>query len=102
MRCNVSTGWEQTFCYYQTVTLPKGTYTVRVPTYNGKTATGGSSLLLWIPNSGSAVSSSLSSYAAKQWTLDEITFTLTKQTTGKLQIGYKAAAGGSTNSELNL
>lgn len=94
----LSTGWEQTFCYQQTVTLPAGTYTINVPTYNSKTVTGGSSLLSWIPNSGTTVSSSLKSYNVKAWTVDKITFTLTRQTTGKLQIGYKAVAGGSVNS----
>ena len=94
----LSTGWEQTFCYQQSVTLPAGTYTINVPTYNGKTATGGLSQLSWIPNSGTAVSSSRTSYKGKAWTLDQITFTLTKSTSGKIQIGYKAAAGGSANS----
>ncbi len=94
----LSTGWEQTFCYYQTLTLPAGTYTVTVPTYNGKTATGGTSQLSWIPNSGTATSSTVKTYSAKKWTLDQITFTLTKATTGKLQIGYKAASGASSNS----
>ena len=94
----LSTGWEQTFCYQQSVTLPAGTYIINVPTYNGKTATGGLSQLSWIPNSGTAVSSSRTSYKGKAWTLDQITFTLTKSTSGKIQIGYKAAAGGSANS----
>ena len=94
----LSTGWEQTFCYYQTVTLPAGKYTIVVPTYNGKSVTKGTSLLSWIPNSGTAVSSTLANYPAKQWKEDKISFTLTKSTTGKLQIGYKAASGGSANS----
>ncbi len=94
----LSTGWEQTFCYYQTITLPAGTYTINVPTYNGFTASKGSSQLAWIPNSGTAVTSTLSSYPAKKWILDKIEFTLTRQTTGKLQIGYKAGAEGSANS----
>ncbi len=94
----LSTGWEQTFCYYQTVTLPAGTYTFTAPTYNAKTVTGGISQLSWIPNSGTTVISTLKSYPARKWTVDEITFTLTKKTTGKLQIGYKAASGASSNS----
>lgn len=94
----LSTGWEQTFCFTQTVTLPAGKYTISVPTYNSKTVSGGKSLLSWQPNSGSTVSSTLSSYKGKSWTLDQITFTLTRQTTGTLQIGYKAAAGASSNS----
>ena len=94
----LSTGWEQTFCYYQTITLPKGTYTISVPTYNGKASTGGTSQLAWIPSSGTSTTSSIQTYPAKQWTMDEITFTLTRSTTGKLQIGYKAVAGGSASS----
>jgi len=94
----LSTGWEQTFCYYQTLTLPAGTYTINVPTYNGKTATKGTSQLAWIPTSGTSVVSSLANYPAKTWQVDQITFTLTRNTTGKLQIGYKAATGPSSNS----
>lgn len=94
----LSTGWEQTFCYTQTITLPKGTYTIKVPTYNGKSVTAGISQLAWIPTSGTKVASTLKSYPAKKWTVDEITFTLTKQTEGKIQIGYKAGANGSVNS----
>jgi len=94
----LSTGWEQSFCYYQTVTLPAGTYTFTAATYNGKTATGGSSQLAWLPSGGIGIKSSLSGYPARQWTKDQITFTLSRQTTGKLQIGYKAAAGGSGSS----
>lgn len=95
----LSTGWGQTFCYYQTITLPKGTYTVTVPTYNSKTVTGGTSKLAWIPNTGTTgVASTVKSYKSKQWTVDQITFTLTTSTTGKLQIGYQAASGSSDNS----
>jgi len=39
----LSTGWGNDFPYYQTVTLPKGTYTISVPTYNGKSVTAGTS-----------------------------------------------------------
>ena len=92
----LSTGWEQEFSFSQTVTLPAGTYKVNVPTYNGYTATAGTSRLAWIPSSGSSVTSSVSSYPSKEWTLDHISFTLTKATTGSIRIGYKAGAGGST------
>lgn len=94
----LSTGWSETFGYYQTVTLPAGTYTIKAPTYNGYTATAGTSDLSWIPETGTKVKSSVSSYPSNQWTLDEITFTLTKATTGKIQVGYVAGANGSANS----
>lgn len=94
----LSTGWEQDFSLYQTVTLPAGTYTIIVPTYNGKSVSGGKSLLAWIPNKGTQVSSTVTSYPSKKWTVDKIQFTLKSVTTGKIQIGYKAAANGSANS----
>ena len=94
----LSTGWEEQMKYYQTVTLPAGSYTISVPTYNGYSSTGGSSLLAWIPSSGSSVKSTVTSYPSSKWTLDQISFKLTKTTTGKIQIGYKAAAGGSSGS----
>ena len=94
----LSTGWSQNFCYYQNITLPAGTYTINVPTYNGKTVTTGTSKLSWIPVNGTAVTSKLSKYTSRKWTLDTITFTLTEETAGKLQIGYRAATGASSNS----
>ena len=94
----LSTGWEQTFCYTQTITLPKGKYTIKVPTYNGKSATVGISQLAWIPTTGTTVTSTTTSYPSKQWTVDEISFTLTKPTQGKIRIGYKAGSGGSASS----
>ncbi len=94
----ISTGWGETFLFYQEVSLPAGTYTIKVPTYNGKSVTLGTSQLAWIPSSGTSVKSTVSSYPANQWTLDQITFTLTRTTKGKIQIGYKAGAGPSDNS----
>lgn len=94
----LSTGWTQDFTLSQTITLPAGTYTLEVPTYNGFTATGGTSLLAWLPNSGTATTSKQTGYPTGEWTLDKITFTLTKTTTGKIRIGYRAADNGSDNS----
>ena len=94
----LSTGWTQDFYYTQTVTLPAGSYTLTVPTYNGFTATAGKSMLAWIPNSGATVSSSVSSYSSNAWTVDKISFTLNSKTTGNIRIGYKAGDGGSGNS----
>ena len=94
----ISTGWAQTFIFYQTVTLPAGTYTINVPTYNGSDRTAATSQVAWIPSSGTAVRSKITSYPIGEWTLDQITFTLTKTTTGKIQFGMKAASNGSANS----
>ena len=94
----LSTGWETDFPYTQEVTLPAGTYTINVPTYNGCDVTEGTSLLAWIPDGGTTVSSSVASYTANDWTLDKISFTLTRATKGQIRIGFKAASYGSANS----
>ena len=98
----LSTGWGVEMTYSQTVTLPAGVYTVSAPTYNGKSATKGHSLLAWIPQSGDAVVSTLNGYPSKEWTLDQITFTLTKETQGKIQIGYRSAENAGSGSSANL
>ncbi len=98
----LSTGWGVEMTYSQNVTLPAGTYTINAPTYNGKNVTKGKSLLAWVPQSGEAVTSTLSGYPSKEWTLDQITFTLTEQTKGKIQIGYKSAENTGSGSSANL
>lgn len=88
--------------YSQTVTLPAGAYTITAPTYNGKSATKGHSLLAWIPQSGETIVSTLSSSPSKTWTPDQISFTLTEKTKGKIQIGYKSAENTGSGSSANL
>ena len=83
----VSTGWGQTFYLYQDVTLPAGEYVISAPTYNMRTVVNGVSGLAWIPNTGTAVTSELTSYPSKVWTTDCINVKLTKQTKGKIRIG---------------
>lgn len=93
----LSTGWEQQMRFYQEVTLPAGTYTLKSAFYNGTDKTLGSSVVGWIPVSGPATMSALASFPANAWTADEVTFTLAEPTKGKIQIGYAASAGGSGN-----
>ena len=94
----LSTGWGMEFAYSQELTLPAGTYTINVPTYNGSDKMASSSLLAWKPSSGATVKSTLSGYRRNAWTLDKISFQLTKTTKGQLYIGMKAAENGSANS----
>ena len=98
----ISTGWGKTFQFYQTVTLPAGTYTLKVPTYNGSSQTSATSQVAWVPNSGTAVRSSVTSYPANAWTLDQITFTLTTTTTGRIQFGMTSVAGSGSASTAKL
>ncbi len=94
----LSTGWDQTMKFYQTVTLPAGNYKLQTAYYNGSNSNDGYSLLGWIPDNGDAKVSSMSSFPSNQWKVDEVTFSLNKETTGRIQIGFKAVANGSANS----
>lgn len=94
----LSTGWDQAMKFYQTVTLPAGNYKLQTAYYNGSNSNDGYSLLGWIPDNGDAKVSSMSSFPSNQWKVDEVTFSLNKETTGRIQIGFKAVANGSANS----
>lgn len=92
-----STGWSQSLLYSQTITLPAGTYTIQSAWWNGSNQTAGRSLVGWIPSSGTSTMSTLNSFAKNAWTTDEQTITLTRSTSGKLQIGFMAVDGASGN-----
>ncbi len=94
----LSTGWDQAMKFYQTVTLPAGSYKLQTAYYNGSNSNDGYSLLGWIPDKGDAKVSSMSSFPSNQWKVDEVTFTLSQETSGRIQIGFKAVANGSANS----
>lgn len=92
----LTTGWGMQLVYTQTVTLPAGTYHLNSAYYNVGTVTAGRSLLAWVPNSGAEVTSSVSAFPLKTWTTDEVSFTLTAQTTGKIRIGFASVEGASS------
>ncbi len=95
----ISTGWEQSLIFDQTVKLPAGTYRLVTAYYNGDASkTAGRSLFAWIPSSGLAASSDVESFPVKTWVPDTLEFTLSKTTEGKIRIGFRAAANGSANS----
>ena len=87
----LSTGWGVELKLFQGVYLPAGKYKIVSAYYNGDAAqTAGTSLTGWIPQSGTKAMSKVSSFAKGQWIKDEISFTLTKATIGKVQVGFKA------------
>ena len=95
----LSTGWEQQLKLNQTVMLPAGKYKIVSAYYNGDASkTAGKSLLGWIPTKGTSTMSKVASFPVGEWVEDELTFMLTTTTTGKIQIGFKAASNGSGNS----
>ncbi|MCQ2234544.1 MAG: hypothetical protein MJZ24_07400 [Paludibacteraceae bacterium] len=94
----LSTGWEQSLMFYQSVELPAGSYKLQAPFYNGSNSSNGGSLLAWVPRAGAAVNSTLSVFPQNAWSLDEVAFSLSVQTEGRVQIGFKGAPNGSANS----
>lgn len=95
----LSTGWESSLIFQQSMSLPAGTYKLISAYYNGDASkTAGSSLLGWVPTSGTSTLSKVASFAVGKWIVDTLTFTLAATRAGKIQIGFKAAAGGSANS----
>lgn len=94
----LSTGWEQALKYYQTVTLPAGNYTMKSAFFNGSDKSSGISLMAWLPDGGTPVKSSLTSFSVDNWTEDIVHFTLTETTTGRIQLGFQAPESrGSAN-----
>jgi hypothetical protein len=95
----LSTGWEQSLIFTQSVSLPAGKYKLVTAYYNGDASkTAGKSLFGWIPASGTSVMSKVAAFDIGKWITDTLSFTLTAVKTGKIQIGFKGAAGGSVNS----
>ena len=93
----LSTGWGVSLLYSQEVTLPNGSYYLSAAWYNGSDKTAGKSQLAWIPASGTGATSKVSSFPLNKWTTEKVTFTLTSQTSGKVQLGLQAVDGGSAN-----
>lgn len=93
----LSTGWDQEMKFFQTVTLPVGEYRLQSAFYNGSNIADGRSLLAWIPEDGSASASNLSSFAMNAWTVDNVSFSVSANKRGKVQVGLGAVSGGSAN-----
>ena len=96
----ISVGWNNTNKYQSTnaITLPAGHYVLKVYAYNnlsGKTSF--TSLLGFVPTSGSSYLSTKTSFAYGEWVIDQVEFDLAEATEGKFQIGGKA--GNNKSSE---
>ncbi len=95
----ISTGWDQSLIFQQSMSLPSGKYKLVSAYYNGDASkTAGSSLLGWVPTSGASTMSKVSSFVVGKWVTDTLSFTITSSKSGKIQIGFKATSGGSANS----
>lgn len=94
----MATAWRASITASQEVTLPAGHYIMQVPVYcAGKTTSFSASRTGWVPNEGSAVYSATKNFASKTWQLEQIQFTIAKETAGKIQLGYDAYDIGSSD-----
>ena len=91
-----ASGWGNSIYYYQTVTLPAGTYKLVTEVYNSFTATSGTSLLGFVTESGTTYTSSMASFPLATWTKDSVTFSLATATTGNIRIGMTSANSSSS------
>ena len=94
----LSTGWNESIKLYQDVTLPKGEYSLVTAYYNGSSATSATSLVGWVPSTGTGVMSEMKSFPANQWVVDTLSLKLIIRKTGKVQVGMTGVDGVSANS----
>ncbi len=89
--------WSATAQYTQPVTLEAGDYVISIPVYNavGGTSAPTKSLIGFIADNGTEYLAPAKAYAVDTWTVENIKFTLTEATTGKLSLGYAAPNTGS-------
>ena len=89
--------WSATAQYTQPVTLEAGDYVISVAVYNavGGTTAPTKSLIGFIADNGTEYLAPAKAYAVDAWTVENIKFTLSEATTGKLSLGYAAPNAGS-------
>lgn len=91
----VSVAWTATVTYFQNVTLPVGKYTIEYAAYNSGPNAADNSRVGWVPAVGTAVLSTKTSFALNTWVTDKVSFTVTAETAGKIQVGLNAPNVGS-------
>ncbi|MCR5819904.1 MAG: hypothetical protein K6F94_02995 [Bacteroidaceae bacterium] len=88
--------WTASSSYTQNVTLPAGTYTITIPTYNGGgTGNIAKNLCGFISADGDEYLATTTSFPVGEWKEETIRFTLDEETAGVISIGYTAANAGS-------
>ena len=82
--------------YYQSVTVPAGSYTLTYKVYNQSgTSAVGKNYFGFIADSGTEYLSTQTTFSTGSWLTITVSFTLTASTSGKICMGYKSAGGGS-------
>lgn len=90
----ISAAWTGTMSYTQNVTLPAGKHILTYDAYNSNKGTVATNLT-GVTVNGTAVVSSLTSYASGEWTNDVIEFEMAEAGTVTLTVGYKSNDVGS-------
>ncbi len=90
----ISAAWTGTMSYTQNVTLPAGKHILTYDAYNSNKGTVATNLT-GVTVNGTAVVSSLTSYASGEWTNDVIEFEMAEAGTVTLTVGYKSNNVGS-------
>ncbi len=94
----LTTGWGTILKYSQSVTLESGKYSLVSAYYNVGTATSGSGLLGWVPQSGDPTVSEVDEFPTGTWITDTVDFFVLDEAEGKIQIGFQSINGtGSAN-----
>ena len=88
--------WTAQANYTQNVTLPAGSYTITIPTYNGGGTTAiEKNLCGFIADNGTEYLAESLTFPVGVWKNETIKFSLDEETTGQISIGYKAVNQGS-------
>ncbi|MBL3658796.1 glycosyl hydrolase [Fulvivirga sediminis] len=88
-------GWGGDIVYSQAVTLPAGLYEMKVVSTFVGANTIAANLTGWVANDGSsALSDFTSSSTSGNWTTTTISFRLTSQTAGNIQVGVRGGNSG--------
>ena len=90
--------WTAESYYYQHVTLPAGTYTITIPTFNtGGTGKIAKNLCGFIADDGTEyLATTMTFDKLNVWQEETIKFTLENETSGRICIGYTAENAGSS------
>ena len=95
---SMSAGWGDKASYTQTVTLPAGRYALKLDAYNAHTNTAcNANYCGFIPASGTATYSKKLSFPSATWVTDSISFYLTTETLGVINLGMTTSSNGSGN-----
>lgn len=95
----ISTAWAGTVLYGQTISLPiSGNYSIQYAAYNSGPNATDNSKVGWVPNSGSSVISTKTSFTLSTWSTETLNFTIPGGgMIGKIQVGINAPNVGSAN-----